>query len=161
GDSKEDRVWIGWDSYDKGSYGVRIRSISGGPKGQLSDVLTPEDTPLFGAHVSLACDRDGKIWAAWDESGPEWGKDTGYLYQGSKATGLYHSRRIRVKCRVDDKWQEPAADLQAILPADAKEFNELPQLQEDTDGRMWLAFRHRTCRRPRTDGWAAQGRWEA
>ena len=25
---------------------------------------------------------------------------------------------------------------------------------------MWLAFRHRTCRRPRDDGWATQGRWD-
>jgi hypothetical protein len=25
-----------------------------------------------------------------------------------------------------------------------KEFNDYPQLQNDTDGRIWLAFRHRT-----------------
>ncbi len=41
-----------------------------------------------------------------------------------------------------------------------REYNELPQLQPDSDGRMWLAFRHRTCRFPREDGWAAQGRWD-
>ena len=33
-------------------------------------------------------------------------------------------------------------------------------LQGDLDGRMWLAFRHRTCRRPRADGWAIQARWD-
>ena len=37
---------------------------------------------------------------------------------------------------------------------------ELLRLQGDLDGRMWLAFRHRTCRRPREDGWAFGGRWD-
>ena len=41
-----------------------------------------------------------------------------------------------------------------------KEYNELPQLQDDGEGRMWLAFRHRTCRHPRIDGWAIQARWD-
>jgi hypothetical protein len=41
-----------------------------------------------------------------------------------------------------------------------KDYNELPQLQDDGEGRMWLAFRHRTCRRPRIDGWAIQARWD-
>ncbi len=159
-DAKADRVWVGWDSYDGGNYGVRVRSLTGGPKPTLGDELTPEPSPLFGAHVSLACDKAGRLWAAWDESGPQWGKDAGFLYQDSPGTRLYASRRVRIKCFVDGKWQEPAADLESVLPADAKEFNELPQLQEDTEGRMWLAFRHRTCRRPRTDGWAIQARWD-
>ncbi len=59
------------------------------------------------------------------------------------------------------KWLEPKSDLATCLPADMKEYNELPQLQPDSDGRMWLAFRHRTCRYPREDGWAMQGRWDA
>ena len=29
-DAKEDRVWVGWDSYDTGNYNVRVRSLSGG-----------------------------------------------------------------------------------------------------------------------------------
>jgi hypothetical protein len=41
-----------------------------------------------------------------------------------------------------------------------QEYHELPQWQPDKDGRIWLAFRYRTTRRPRTDGWAAQGRWD-
>jgi hypothetical protein len=159
-DSKEDRVWIGWDTYETGSYGVRVRSLSGGPKPTLGDVLKPEPTPRFGAHASLACDRAGRLWTAWDESGEQWGKDTGHLYKDSPGTRLYASRRIRVKCLVDGKWMEPAANFDTMLTPEMKEFNELPQLQDDSDGRMWLAFRHRTSRRPRADGWAAQGRWD-
>jgi hypothetical protein len=159
-DSKEDRVWVGWDSYETGSYGIRVRSLSGGPKPALGDVLIPEETPLFGTHASLACDREGRLWVAWDESGQQWGKDTGYLYRDSPGTLPYAWRRIRIKCLVEGRWLEPAASFDSMLPADMKAFNELPQLQDDGAGRMWLAFRHRTSRRPRVDGWAAQGRWD-
>jgi hypothetical protein len=158
-DPKEDRVWVGWDTYDTGSYGVRVRAVSGGPKGQIGDVLTPEESPRFGAHVSLACDRDGRLWAAWDQSGQQWGKDAGFLYQDTTGTKLYASRQVRLKVLADGKWLEPAADWAASLEGEAKEFNELPQLQPDADGRMWLLFRYRTCRRPRVDGWAIQARW--
>jgi hypothetical protein len=159
-DTKEDRVWVGWDSYDKGHYGVRVRSLSGGPKPKLGDVLAPEDSPRFGAHVSLACDGDGRLWAAWDEAGQQWGKDSGYLYKDSSGNRLYHSRAVRIRCLADGKWLEPAAPFAAMLSSDMKEFNELPQLQYDNAGRMWLTFRHRTARIPRADDWAAQGRWD-
>jgi hypothetical protein len=159
-DPKEDRVWIGWDSYETGSYSVRIRSLAGGPKPVLGEVLLPEKTERFQAHINLACDHEGRLWAAWDEAGAQWGKDSGYLYQHTGGTRLYQSRSIRIQCLVDGKWLQPAADFEAVLSADMKEYNELPQLQPDSDGRMWMAFRHRTCRTPRADGWAAAGRWD-
>jgi hypothetical protein len=63
-------------------------------------------------------------------------------------------------CLVEGKWQEPQADLMQALPTELRSYSELPCLQGDTDGRMWLAFRHRTCRNPRVDDWATQGRWD-
>ncbi len=162
-DTKEDRVWVGWDTYHEDNYRVQVRSITGGREAVLGDVLTPEKSPLFQAHVSLACDKDGRLWAAWDEAGPQWGKDTGFLYGGEArqdTTRLYASRNIRVRCLEGGQWLEPAADFEAAFPPDMNEYNDYPQLQADTQGRLWLAFRHRTCRRPRQDGWAAQGRWD-
>jgi hypothetical protein len=162
-DAKEDRVWVGWDSYETESYGVRIRSLSGGPNPKLGEVQIPEETPLFSAHVSLASDKEGRLWAAWDVSGEQWGKDTGFLYGGGKrkdTTRLYSSRSLRVKCLVGDTWMEPRVDVNDIMPPEMKEYNELPQLQGDSEGRMWLAFRHRFCRQPREDGWASKGRWD-
>lgn len=158
-DYKEDRVWVGWDTYETGNYGVRVRSISGGPKPVLGDVLTPEASPRFGAHISLACDRQGRLWTAWDEAATQWGKDDGYLYQGSRGTGLYRSRAVRVKCLVDGNWLEPSPAFASILTAEFSEFNELPQLQDDGKGTIWLAFRSRACVFPRVDGWASRGGW--
>jgi len=160
-DSRHDHVWLGWDMHDGVNYKVQVRSAAA--NGELGKVLTPEVTPLFQAHVSLACDKDGRLWAAWDEAGPQWGKDTGFLFGGDKRTDtsrLYASRGIRVRCLAQGKWLDPAKDLKDSLPAGMQEYIELPQLQADLDGRIWLAFRHRACRRPRQDGWAAQGRWD-
>ncbi len=162
-DPTGDRVWIGWDEYQKDNYHVVVTSLEGGPDPKRQPVMSLEATPLFQAHVSLACDKAGRLWAAWDESGPQWGKDTGYLYGGGNradTSRLYSSRAIRIKVLDQGKWLEPKADFAATLPADMREYNELPQLQPDSDGRMWLAFRHRTCRTAREDGWAAQGRWD-
>jgi hypothetical protein len=159
-DPIEDRLWIGWDTYETGDYNIRVRSIAGGPQAQLGAMLYPEKTALFSAHINLACDKSGRLWAAWDEAGPQWGKDTGHLFPESAGTRLYESRRIRVKVLANGKWLEPAAEFARVLSADMKEYNELPQLQADSDGRMWMAFRQRTARNPRADGWAAQGRWD-
>jgi hypothetical protein len=160
-DSKEDRVWIGWDTYDGDNYGVRIRSLSGGPKGKLGPELIPDKSGRFGANLSLACDRAGRLWAAWAESGPQWGKDTGFLYGGGErkdTSRLYAGRDIRVVSFVDGVWYDKGGDIRR--PQELGEYNDLPQLQADGEGRMWLAFRHRTCLMPREDGWAARGRWD-
>jgi len=159
-DYKEDRVWVAWDSYDSGDYNVRVRALSGGPTPKPGDVPAPDKSPNFQAHPSLACDRAGRLWVAWDEAGPNWGKDYGYLYFKAGGERLYARRAVRLRCLDDGVWKEPKADLYSVIPEDAKDYVELPQLQDDGDGRMWLAYRHRTCRHPRIDGWSIQGRWD-
>jgi hypothetical protein len=159
-DPKSDRVWVGWDTYESGDYGLRVRSLSGGPAPKLGDIFCPDASPVFQAHPSLACDRAGRLWVAWDQSGPQWGKDAGHQVRDNAGTRLYHDRRLRVASLVEGKWQEPEADLLQALPPELRTFSELPCLQGDTEGRMWLAFRHRTCQVPREDDWGARGRWD-
>jgi len=159
-DTKADRVWVGWDTYETGDYGIRVRSLSGGTSPKLGEVLCPDKTPVFQAHPSLACDKAGRLWVAWDQSGPQWGKDAGHQVRTNAGTRLYHDRGLRVACLVEGQWREPEAELTKSLPPDLRTFSELPCLQGDTEGRMWLAFRHRTCRIPRVDDWAARGRWD-
>ncbi len=154
-DNKSDRLWVGWDSYESGDYGIRVRSLSGGPTPTLGDILCPDKSPVFQAHPSLACDGAGRLWVAWDQSGPQWGKDAGHQVRENAGTRLYHDRGLRLACLVEGKWQEPEAALREALPVELRTYSELPCLQGDTEGRMWLAFRHRTCRTPRVDDWGA------
>jgi hypothetical protein len=159
-DSKQDRVWIAWDSYESGNYNVQVCSLTGGPKPERGTVLTPAPSANFQAHADLAVDRDGRLWMAWDESGPQWGKDTGHQLAKSPAAGLYTDRTIHVKCLEEGKWRAPVAKLADALRPEMVPFHQMPQMQVDVDGRVWLAFRYRTCKIPRADGWAAAGRWD-
>lgn len=152
------RVWVGWDTYQQGNYDVMLRSWQAG---QWSDPIVAAGTPKFEANVSLACDRQNRLWAAWNESGVNWGKDTGFLVI-KQGTRLYQSRWVTVAIYDGKSWQEPAAEFEASLPESLRGYNDLPQVQADGSGRMWVFFRHRTLRVPDTPSYAPAHRaaWE-
>ena len=152
------RVFVAWDTYDKGNYDVKVRHFS---KGKWSDATSIADTPKFEAHVSLACDKQNRIWAAWNESGFEWGKDTGFLVK-RQGTRLYQWRAIGVAVNSGNAWQEPVADINQSLPEDLQGYNDFPTLQLDPSGRVLVFFRHRTLRirDTRSDTPAHRAAWE-
>ena len=135
-------VYVAWDSYDKGDYDVLMRRWSGGKWGE---VVAVADTPKFEAHVSLACDAQDRLWAAWNESGFQWGKDSGFLIY-KEATRLYQWRSIGVGVWSGEGWRTPATDINTALPGELRGYNDLPILRADAAGRMWLFFRHRLLR---------------
>jgi len=139
---RKGRVYVAWDTYDKGNYDVVLRKYE---NGRWSELATVAATPKFEAHVNLACDSQNRLWAAWNESGTQWGKDTGFLVK-RQGTRLYQSRWMAVAVFEAGLWQEPLTDIERALPAGLRGYNDLPILQPDGKGRMWLLFRHR---RPR------------
>ena len=136
------RVYVAWDTYDQGNYDVRMRSWAGG---QWSAPTAIASTSRFEAHVSLACDKENRLWAAWNESGFNWGKDTGFLVK-QQGTRLYQWRTMSVAVWDGDKWFLPPVDVNNALPPDLQNYNDFPILHRTADGRMWLFFRHRTLR---------------
>ncbi len=152
------RVYVAWDTYDQGNYDVRMRSWANGQWGKATAVAS---TPKFEAHVSLACDKENRLWAAWNESGFNWGKDTGFLVK-QQGTRLYQWRTMSVAVWDGSKWSVPASDVNTALPADLQGYNDFPVLQRAADGRMWLFFRHRTLRIRNTasDTPAHRAAWE-
>ena len=88
----EGTVAAAWDGYASGSYDIYLRISREGEWGQVEAVV---NTPRFEAHPTLVIDAEGRIWLAWDESGMNWGKDTGFLV-ADPATQLYQSRRVRL-----------------------------------------------------------------
>jgi hypothetical protein len=135
-------VWIGWDTYDKDDYDVYVRKYAGG---QWAVPVPAANTFKYEAYPSLAVDKQNRLWVAWNESGYEWGKDTGFLprHQG---TPLYEWRDIRVAVLDGAQWKEPASRYERALPTNLRGYNDLPVLQADANGRMWLFFRHRLLR---------------
>ena len=136
-------IHVAWDTYDKGDYDVLLRTWDGSGWG---DVRPVADTKLYEAHVSLAVDAENRLWAAYNESGMNWGKDTGFL-PNIQGTRLYDYRRTRVAILDGATWKTPAGDINESLPEHIdKNHNDFPQLAMDSEGRMWLFGRHRTIR---------------
>ncbi|HUG80100.1 MAG TPA: hypothetical protein VML01_00445 [Bryobacterales bacterium] len=135
-------VYVAWDTYDRGNYDVVMRRWSGESWGELIPVA---GTPKFEAHVTLVCDNQDRLWAAWNESGFQWGKDSGFLIY-KEATRLYQWRALGVGVYSGGRWQTPAADINTALPAELHGYNDLPVLETDAAGRVWLFFRHRFLR---------------
>jgi len=137
-------VYAAWDTYDKGNYDVVMRRWAAGSWGSLTEIA---NTGKFEAHASLAVDAQGRLWAAWNESGFEWGKDTGFLPK-LEGTPLYSWRGVKVAVWTEGGWQEPTVPFDDGIPAAQRGFNDLPTLAADASGKIWLFFRHRMIRQP-------------
>lgn len=140
----EGSLAVAWDGYSAGSYDVFLRRLEGGTWGE---VRTVAGTARFEAHPTVAIDGSSRVWLAWDESGADWGKDTGFLVD-RKGTQLHESRRVRVACLDGERWQTPAGELAGVLGEGA--FWELPHLEIDREGGPWLFVRQLVMRQPDT-----------
>jgi hypothetical protein len=136
------RVYVAWDTYDKGNYDIVMRSFENGAWSRETAVAA---SPKFEAYISLACDEQDRLWAAWNEGGYHWGKDTGFLvkYEGSR---LYDGRTAHVAVWDNGQWMEPAVSLERGLPARLRNYNDVPVVQADGAGKVWVFFRHRLNR---------------
>ncbi|MBI1357232.1 MAG: hypothetical protein GC160_23070 [Acidobacteria bacterium] len=135
-------VFVAWDQYGPNGYDVRMRSLRGAEWSQETPLAA---TARFEAQVSAVADPAGRVWFAWHEAGPNWGKDFGYPRDITvPGEGLYQSRRIHLAVWENGRLREPARQLADALPDDPNNFYELPELAVDGDGRLWCFYRHRT-----------------
>jgi hypothetical protein len=115
-----------WDAYDGGVFNVYYRASGG----RMRRVLP---SARFQANVSMACDAAGAVWLAWEESGPNWGKDTGFLARDPRGTALYEDRSARLI-----KLGEGGVTLPAGV--------EQPKLLGGASGGLWLLMRRRNIK---------------
>jgi len=111
--SADGKVAIAWDTYEKGDYDVYVREFDA--QGQPGPVRVVANTPKYESRPTLTYDTQGRLWIAWEESGPKWGKDWGY-YQQNDGIGLYRNRHIGLIILDKGEWKEPAQSQEAVLP---------------------------------------------
>ncbi len=166
-------VYVAWDSYENGNYDVFLRRFHNGE----ADPVVPIGTlKAFEARPSLAVDPQDRVWIAYEQSGPNWGKDFGRVVPKSAPPAnpdagpaglrrrvpgddvgipLYQGRRIVLKCYAEGRLQQlpPAAN-------PAVELDKLPRpksfarLMTAADGRLWLLFRHHPLPGGARETWA-------
>lgn len=135
-------AWIAWDSYQNGSYDVYAARLE---NGRVGTPLPIAASAAFEAKASVAVDKLGRVWVAWQEAGENWGKDTGATVpQTMKREAIYRQRAVKVAC-ISNNRLAMAPDVSAAMPLGERQFIEEPRLCCDADGRLWLAVRH-PCR---------------
>ncbi|MDE0104239.1 MAG: hypothetical protein OXN89_17850 [Bryobacterales bacterium] len=151
-------LYVAWETYENNDFDIRMRRFSGG---EWSPVEPVADTLRYEAYPSLACDSEDRLWVAWNESGLQWGKDTGFLLN-RPATQLYQSRWIATAVYEGGRWMHPPLGFEDSLPEDLRGFNDFPKLAAGSDGRVWALFRHRHLRQRQVPHTAAAHRasWE-
>ena len=137
-------VYVAWDQYSESTgYDVYLARKAGSAWDAPRPVARTE---RFEAYVTLAADRQDRIWMAWHESGVNWGKDWGYPFDiQANATGLYNTREIRMAVYDRGQLLTPVTSLESSLPdpGPGNNFYEYPQLAVDGSNRVWVFFRHR------------------
>ena len=151
-------VYVAWETYENNDFDILARKFADGDWG---DEFPVADTLRYEAYPSLACDAEDRLWAAWNESGLQWGKDTGFLLN-RPATQLYQSRWIATAVYDGGAWKRTPRGFEDSLPPDLRAFNDFPRLQAGADGRVWAVFRHRHLRQRAVPHTAASHRasWE-
>ncbi|MDA2929905.1 hypothetical protein MYX84_08160 [Acidobacteria bacterium AH-259-O06] len=139
-----------WDTYRNGDYDIYMRSVSS--QGQLGEVIPVTATPQYEVHASAVFDLQDRLWVAWEESGPNWGKDAG---QESTQVGtmLHTYRELRLRCLQNGRWFELREDPQSRFQKLPLNFQEQPHLLLDKSGRLWLLFRQWISRQNPPEVW--------
>lgn len=148
-------AWVVWDSYESGSYDIRLRPVR---EGRAGDLMRVTDTPRYHGNASVAVDARGRVWVAYDESEANWGKDTGFLLQGG--VGIYQSRATRVAVWNGRQWLAPLDDVNRRFRPSVDRYVQTPKLAQGRDGRIWLFVRPRVSAAKPESIWAAGGKWE-
>lgn len=138
------KVYIAWDTYDRGNYDVLLAEA-----GSDEAPRPIAASARFEARPSLVCDRDNRLWIAYDEGDEQWGKDfstnefSKIGFKKNPGFALYINRTARVKCLADGKLMQPKGSLDAALSGKLKFNKTLPRLAFDGAGGLWLLMRHR------------------
>jgi len=159
-------VAVVWDTYDKGDYDVYLRRLRfTDPKITMQAALPVAASQKFEARASVAYGRDNRIFVAYEESYPGWGKDFG-AYETTGA-GLYQGNTVRVKVLQENQYFTTADKLEETVDAGVKKAPEelpnpelvksrrpnltpyapgaaskgMPRLAADSQGIVYLAYR--------------------
>ena len=137
-------VYVAWDTYDKGNYDVWLCDVVHGDRR-----WTVADSSRFEGRPHIACDKNGRVWIAYEEGDEQWGKD--FAHEGSVTNvglkenagfALYVNRTVKVKCLADERLKQPAGDLEDALKELGDRGKSVPRVALDEAGGLWLLTRH-------------------
>jgi hypothetical protein len=158
------KVYIAFDTYSAGNYDVYLWMLDenvSGPQGETIPIAT---SPRFEARPSVTVDRQNRVWVAYEDADPNWGKDFGSRWKGKSGVPFYVRRNIAVRCFDNGRLlQAPPVESEQVdtdmlvgKGAEGKDLRlSFPRLATDTAGRVWLAFRRHASVNGAGERWAS------
>lgn len=145
------RVHVAHDTYDAGNYDVLLHTVTAGDATVRHTAVAT--TPKFEARATVAVDKDDRVWVAFEEAGVNWAKDFGSRWTGPSGVPFYLERHISVRVVQDGRVEQPigrvdGAGVDTLYPGGSNLRHSMPRLAVDSDGRVWLLYRHH----PRANG---------
>ncbi|MCS6859374.1 MAG: hypothetical protein NZT92_03520 [Abditibacteriales bacterium] len=144
------RVYVACDTYEAGNYDVGLFvERSGFSFGPLT-ARPIATSPRYEARPSIVVDKQDRLWIAYEDADPNWGKDYGSRWEGKSGVPFYLRRNIIVRCYDKGKLMQAAevratpvaTDLLVGQPAGTPHQRlSFPRLSVDDQGRVWLLFR--------------------
>lgn len=137
-------VFVAYDTYERGDYDVKLAIIEPGSRSpQIVDIT---HSPRFEARPSIAVDAEDRVWIAYEQAGPNWGKDQGQRWRGPSGESFYFKRSIIVRCWTKDGLKETVGRIEGHprgtrYPQGRFQRISLPRIAVADDGRIWVVFR--------------------
>jgi hypothetical protein len=137
------KLHVAFDTYEQGNYDVKLISDAAGYQPRTIHVAASDN---YEAYPSLAVDQNDRVWIAYEESSPNWGKDWGMKWLGPSGEQMYFRSDVVLRCVEGDRVLQAAG----VIPSDPIQRNypdattkrlSLPRLAIDGAGRVWLLVR--------------------
>ena len=146
-------LWVAYDSYKNGNYDVFLTEVRGGQSPQSE--LTVSATPAFEARATVAVDSANRVWVAFEQGAPNWGKDTGFVIRANQpGAPLGGQRAAMIRAYDGSKWLQSGAVLNKALPG---QNAYQPHVFSDGHGSVWVAAKSHLSA---PQGNANRGYWE-
>jgi len=152
---------IAWDAYDGASFSIRLKRGAGATTWE-PEAIRVTDSEVLEARASAVYDRNGRLFIAWEEGGPNWGKEYRNFQEGAPTItdtngGVHRFRYTRLAEVLTEGGKARVKRVPVPMPSfshgrerdDVRPgtqrlgvFYERPQLTIDEGNRLWLVNRH-------------------
>lgn len=140
------KIYVAFDTYRAGNYDTYLWILDERGGNRAGEIVAVAASPRFEARPSITVDPQDRVWIAYEDSDPNWGKDYGTRWEGKSGVPFYLDRNIVVGCYRDGKFQKTKAVMKTELitttyPPSERHRISFPRLSADDKGRIWLVFR--------------------
>jgi hypothetical protein len=152
------KVYVAFDTYAKGNYDVYVWALDENASNASGEIIPVATSSRFEARPTMAVDGQDRVWIAYEDAEPNWGKDYGTRWEGKTGAPFYLNRNVAVRCLEGGKLLQTKAEIKSELidttyPPSERQRLSYPRISTDGAGALWLLFRRHALKTGATERW--------